>query len=347
MIRNPSSSSPKKNLCVYGGSGGAPPVGYSSSPEGLEISTHVACRLVRCGSLLALSKSKRALLALSKSKRAFACAFKKQKGFLNRLLKIKAEFIFFSNIIMVFIKKAKKYGKGVAKRAYGMAKKRYVKKGQPNIKNIYNDVKLLKHLVNIEKKRFDVTQTQFQGVAQFNTAGNTGQFAAVVTPFPVEGIAQGTRIGLSLKIVSCCFDIQFIQGLSAINDLKVKWYLVCRADNQANTTALNSINAFFEPNPFTNVNDFYSSRDPEYFTAFKVIKNGTINLKQDQLTGGSSIVQKKYPMKLNHHLKFNTDATTVTTKNQFYLFAVASGGDTSLATGCNILYNFRWYYTDN
>jgi len=127
----------------------------------------------------------------------------------------------------------------------------------------------------------------------------------------------------------------------------LKWWIVCKPDNAPSTSASTAIANFFEPNPFSGVVDYYSSRDPEYFSSFTVIKTGTIMLKQDQITSGTALVQKKYPLKFNHHLKFNTDASTLTTKNQFYLFVTASGGDASIATGATIQYNMRWYYTDN
>jgi len=95
------------------------------------------------------------------------------------------------------------------------------------------------------------------------------------------------------------------------------------------------------------VNDYYSARDPEYFTAFRVIKCGVVSLHQDQITSGSATVQKKIPLKFNHHLKYNTDGSTTTTKNQMYLFVTCSGGDLGTATGATIQYNMRWYYTDN
>ena len=50
---------------------------------------------------------------------------------------------------MAFKKAVKKYVKKQAKRAYGAAKKRYVKKGGPNVAAIYKDVMMLKSLVNV------------------------------------------------------------------------------------------------------------------------------------------------------------------------------------------------------
>jgi hypothetical protein len=216
-----------------------------------------------------------------------------------------------------------------------------------NVKNIYQDVQMLKHLVNTEKKRFDVTVNTSSNFAQLSGAGVSGQYAAIITPYPNEGVTQAGRIGNSLKIVSACIDIQFAQQSACVNKLRCRWYIVCRPDNGTNYTAATSIAQFFEPNPFSGVNDAYSSRDPEFFTAMKIIKQGQVVLTTDSVTNSRSNQQVKIPLKLNHHLKFNSDATNITVKNQFYLFIVASDGDTTANTGAAIVYNCRWYFTDN
>lgn len=230
------------------------------------------------------------------------------------------------------------------------AGKRWLTKGKKkslNYNAIIKDVQMLKHLVNIEKKRFDITQSTVVNVGQLFGAGVSGQFASAVTPYPIEGVAQGQRVGNSIKLVSACMDIQFQQQSAAVNNIKVKYYLICRPDNSSTLSPGSTIAQFFEPNPFSGVNDYYSARDPEYFTNFKVIKSGTVTLKQDSITSGMSIVQRRIPLKLNLHLKFNTDSSTTTTKNQLYLLAVASAGDVSASTGVAMQYNIRYYYTDN
>jgi len=243
----------------------------------------------------------------------------------------------------------KKYAKKQVKRAVKFAKKRYVKKGMPRMANIYRDVKMLKSLINIEKKRFDVTQAVPGILGQYNTQTglNSGQFFTDITPRPPQGVGQGARIGNSLKVVSAMVDMQFAQQATAINDNKIKWFMVMVKDNSDLPTIGDSITRFFEKNPFSSVNDYYSSRDPEYFTNYRVIKTGIVNLRQDNISGGVSYVQQKCPLKLNFHLKFNTDASVTTTKNQILLFAVASSGDVFLQTAATIQYNVRWFYTDD
>lgn len=242
---------------------------------------------------------------------------------------------------MAFRKRLRK----VAKKVVKYAKKRYGSKGGRS--RLVKDVAMLKHLVNVEKKRFDVTQSTSQAVGLLNTAGVSGAYSTTITPYPLEGVTQGARIGNSIKIVSACMDVGFAQQSATVNKIKLRWYIVCREDNGFNYTASTSLNQFLEVNPISTVNDYFSSRDPEYFSAFRVIKQGVVSLGSDTVTNSRQNAQIKVPLKLNHHLKFNTDASTTTTKNQFYLFVTASDGDIAINTGIGMTYNIRWYYTDN
>jgi len=241
----------------------------------------------------------------------------------------------------------KKYVKKQVKRAGNFAKKRYVKKGMPNVANIYKDVKMLKSLINIEKKRYDVPLAVPGIVGQYNTLLLSGQYVADISPRPAQGVTLNTRVGNSFKIVSAMISIQFAQQVTAVNDVKLKWFIVCLKDNSDVPTIANSITRFFEPNPFSNVNDYYSNRDPEFFTNFRVIKTGVANLRQDSVTGGTSYVQVKCPLKLNIHQKYNTDVSVTTTKNQLLLMVVASSGDVATNTAATLQYNCRYYYTDD
>lgn len=249
---------------------------------------------------------------------------------------------------MAFLQKARRaYKKSGLKKTYRkvrtMAKKRY-----SNRSNIAKDVAMLKHLVNIEKKRVDKTLTVPQPFARSNL-GADGAYHIIITPTIVQGIAGDERIGNSVKLVSGCLDVSITQQSNAINANKIKLMLVCRQENAAGYASAATLNQLLEVNPFTGRRDFYSNRDPEYFSEFRIIKTVTMILGQDTITGGEVRIQKKIPLKFNHHLKFNTDGSNVTTKNEFYLIATASDGEmgTPSFTGAQIAFNMRWYFTDN
>lgn len=242
---------------------------------------------------------------------------------------------------MAFRKRIRKIGKKILK----VAKKRYVKKGAPNMKNIMSDVKMLKSLVNVEKKRVDYTVSA-RTFGQTAGAGVNAYFSEQITPAIPQGITGSTRNGNSIKITSACVDLAFSQSVNAVNNVKIRWLMYVKPD-AAPLSSVNSVIQMFEPNPFAGVIDYHSSRDPEFFTQFRIIKSGVVNLRPDSLTGQISYVQLKVPLKLNHHLKYNTDGTGVTTKNQFYFCAVCDTGDTIALTGAQLQMNIRWYYTDN
>lgn len=251
-------------------------------------------------------------------------------------------------MVFVSLKGARRaYRKSGLKKTYrkvrSMAKKRY-----SNRSNIVKDIQMLKHLVNIEKKRSDTTVIIAQPFGRAN-AGADGAYHAIITPTILQGVAQGERTGNSVKLVSGCLDLSIEQQVNAVNQIKLKVWIICRPENASGYSAANTLQQFLEINPFTSRRDYYSNRDPEFFSEFRVIKCLNLTLTQDAISTGTARLQQKVPLKLNHHMKFNTDGSTNTTKNQFYLIVTASDGEMASPslTGAQLQYNMRWYYTDN
>lgn len=242
----------------------------------------------------------------------------------------------------------KRYVKKQAKRAGKYLKKRYVSKGSVNLKKIVSDVKLLKSLVNVEKKRVDTTVIIAQPFGRANASAD-GAYHAILTPNIPQDLTGSGRTGNSVKLVTGCLDVAITQQVNAINKNKICLWIICRQDNAGGYSSTNTLNQLLEINPFTSRRDFYSNRDPEYFSEFQIIKKVTMVLDQDSLSTGQTNIQRKIPLKFNHHLKYNTDASSTTTKNQFYLIVTAADGEMASPslTGCQIQYNMRWYYTDN
>lgn len=201
-------------------------------------------------------------------------------------------------------------------------------------------------LMNVEKKRAEVSQGQGVSFGQFSST-SSGNYATDITPVISQGVTGNTRNGLSIKLVSACMDIQINQSVNTQSEFRYKWYIVCRPDASLATNASVAISQFFEVNPFSNVIDYHSNRDPEYFHQFRVLKSGYGKLTSDQISTQTSYNQFKIPLKLKHHLKYNTDASTTTVKNQMFLFVVADSGEVTALTGGQIRYNMRYYYVDN
>lgn len=230
--------------------------------------------------------------------------------------------------------------KKVAKKAWGVAKT------LNSIQTASTLAGIGMRLMNIEKKRVDVAQGNGVSFAQFAGA-TTGAYAVDITPTIPQGVTGNTRNGLSCKLVSACMDIQINQSTNTTSEFRYKWYIVCRPDASLASNASVALGNFFENNLFSGVIDYHSNRDPEYFHQFRVIKTGRGKLTQDQLATQTSYNQFKVPLKLKHHLKYNTDASTTTTKNQLFFFIVADSGEVTALTGGQVRFNMRYYYVDN
>lgn len=240
-----------------------------------------------------------------------------------------------------------KKNRGLARKAIGAVKKRYVgKRGGIKTNQILQDVAMLKRALNVEKKRVDVADGVGVPLGLQATA-NDGAFKVSLNPPIPQGVTANTRNGNSVKFVSACLDFQVTQQVNAINAFRYRWFIVNRPDASQVCSPLDAHVQMFEPNLFTGFRDYHANRDPEYFHQFRILKKGTGYIGQDQLTAGVGIKQHKIPLKLNHHQKYNTDASLSTTKNQMYLIIVADTGDTNQSTGCIVKYAMRFYYVDN
>lgn len=253
---------------------------------------------------------------------------------------------------MPYNRKAKvPFYKRVGRFARKVVKKRYGTFNKPKITNIAKDVAMLKHLVNVEKKKTDITLSTKTGVAQFADVAlaTTGCYAVRITPTIYQGIGSAQRTGNSLKIVSSMINIQFTAQEHCRNNTRLRWYIINVPEEDMGLTDLKQ--KFFDENPFSGVIDYNSARNPDNFTQFKIIKSGTSYIKMEQYPANHSSTRYsanvKCPLRLNHHLKYASNTTAITQKNQFYILVVADNGDTSASTGVDIQFNTRWYYTDN
>lgn len=238
--------------------------------------------------------------------------------------------------------------KKISRYARSGIKKRYGSISKPKFASIAKDVANLKHLLNVEKKKTDVTLSTPTPLAQYadTSLTTTGVYVTRITPTIDQGIQNNQRTGNSLKLVSAMINLYFTQQQHATESLRLKWYIICVPEEDMPTSQVE--NKFMEENPFSGVIDFNSSRDPEHFTQFKIIRSGNAYLKADTShIARTSSANVKVPLKLNHHLKYASNTTADSTKNQFYLYVTVDRGDIALSTGANIQFNTRYYYTDN
>nr|WAE42348.1 MAG: capsid protein [Cressdnaviricota sp.] len=256
------------------------------------------------------------------------------------------------------------YAKKTYNKAKKVVKKRYFSgKGysKPKMVQMAKDVSMLKGLVNAEKKRYIINSTTPLLVAQLN-GNSSGNAILDVTPIPTEGVTYSTRNGASIKLHSALFRFQIYQQVNRISPMKLKFYLFYVKGLPQSTGSMNLLVA----NPFISgaINDYNSNRNVDFFGEYQIIKTWTVSLKDENVANDTTIKEIQIPIKFNkgkgHHIRFNGDNNSVA-NGQIALFMVGDSGNisavtvstitpvpiTGLLTGCNINYNFTYYYYDN
>lgn len=260
-------------------------------------------------------------------------------------------------------KQSKKLANYAVKRGAKFVKRRYLANPKTGVKNIVKDVMFLKSMLNAEKKRFNESYTN-QTVAQVD-GNSSGHLCLDVTPDPVSGAGYAQRTGASIKIHSMFTRIQAYQQSATNHPIRIKCFLVKVKGTPQNTTFF--IQQFLQSNPFvsgtgSDTFDYYSSRNPDFFKQYEVLRTCTLKVYGDQLSNQTQIADRKMGMKPKSlHIRFDKDTTNVS-ENQLMFVAVAdsgnsSGSTTSSATsgvpvtaqntGCSISWATDWYYYDN
>lgn len=244
-----------------------------------------------------------------------------------------------------------------------------IKKGKLSGSRVLKDIAMLKAMVNAEKKRLIVPQTGFVPVAQVRNNGASelsGSYVQDVTPIPAQGIGYNQKTGNSIKLHSMHWDFQVSGQANTAAGIKLKFMWV-QVTGLPYSNISDIYDKFINPNPFIQTTtgqticyDVNSSRDPDYFKDFRVLKTKYVTLAPDQTSGVINVRQFSVGQKFrNYHVKTN-DNTSTPTNGQMFLLILAdrgnSGGTTSTQngisigapqTGVNILWNASYYYYDN
>lgn len=274
--------------------------------------------------------------------------------------------------IPYYRKKATRYAKGVAKRAgqvaLSAAKERYGTFTDPKLANIWKDVMMLKSVINSEKKRIRIASASQQAVSQVN-ANASGHWALDVTPQPAQGITMSTRNGASIKLHSSYMKFQFYQQTANVHPMRLKLYIIeVRGDPIPAATAAGEFFAANQwiaaQNSFIAIRDYNSQRNPDYFRDYRVLAQKGFTLKADNYNGQTMIkdivVKLKYNRGKGHHVRFDSDTTTVT-QGQLVAFIVADSGNqngstgstlngipiAAVLTGATFNYDLQHYFYDN
>lgn len=257
----------------------------------------------------------------------------------------------------------KKYAKKAASYAGKQVKKRYVGKRGFRLTQIAKDVMILKSLVNVEKKFIESNVVRFPDapLGQVTTLNETGMYAKDITPLPTQGIGQNQRTGNEWKMVSLCLKGQVRQQGNNTTEMKVKIFIIKTNGPTVDVQgAIVTGQQFLSVNPISQVIDYNSTRNVDFFKNYRVMKVINITLPADQTSDVKGYKDFQYITKLSHHVKMNKDSNTVIANGQIILIAVADSGNTATVTsnlsyipvatassGANLSFYTKSYYVDN
>lgn len=246
--------------------------------------------------------------------------------------------------IRKFVKKA---GKKIAKAVYGAAKKRYVTKGGPNIKNIAKDVMYLKSVLNPEKKRYTSGVNNAAFAQVLNSASVTGAYLVQI-PFSTaitQGVSSGQRTGNSIKLSSLIMKVRLNQQSNCINTIRYRFivFTIKGTPQIANSQLLTS---FYDQNIFSGVVDYNSDRNPDAFSDFQILGQRAGSVLQDSLATQTGFKDITIPIKCSKHMRWNNSGGLE--ELPIYIMAVADSGDAGTAlTGLGMQWSARVYFYDN
>lgn len=213
----------------------------------------------------------------------------------------------------------------------------------------------LAHLLNVEKKRLNITQS---GILVGQVFGNIGGFIANdITPIAPVGTFFNERTGSSIKVVSAYMSFQFWTQTANnhVTRLRIELWKV-----KGNTTSASAeLNELYVNVPSTGITDYNSLRNPDYYGGATKFYTKYVNIPASQFTNQIQIKDVKIPLKLNHHIRYQNNLNTVA-GGQILMFIFADSGNTSSITSTvsfipvvsglsGVQYNqdIRWYYVDN
>ena len=260
-------------------------------------------------------------------------------------------------------RRMKKYAKKQAKRFGRYLKKRYVKRGGLRFGRIARDVKMLKHIINSEKKQTEFTTTS-QLVGQWGGTGSqSGHNNFDIIPAIFKGVEYNNRIGNSIKLVGAHFKLQLRTQNAVVNPIKVKFIIYSHKTDTLDATRTAAYpGELFDTNDFNNTTiDMYSSRNNDYFRDFIIHRTHTCYLKGDTAGTGTAqtqLVSKSFGIKWKkgHYLKWGPNTSTFIVNGNLFCLAICDFGNVATAaspdsqaasTGATFNLHTQYYFYDN
>lgn len=255
-----------------------------------------------------------------------------------------------------------RYGKKVEKGVKKVLGSKRYNNYKSGLGQLMSDVKLLKKVINAEKKTF--TQTSTSGsIGQVNGNGS-GHYLFDLTPVIAQGTGYQNRVGNSVKWCSGHLQFLFQAQSAVVKPIYMEIHLV-RVNGQPFSTMSDVMGKYITNNAFVNDQTIYdtnSPRETDYFKNFTVIRKIKTTFTP-QFSGERVTKELNVGFKLNeHHIKWSADTATVS-EGQIFLLILLNNGNSSGATantsasggvitqfvssGIDMKYNNTQYFYDN
>lgn len=245
---------------------------------------------------------------------------------------------------------------------YGRGIKQIISKGVPQLTK---DVMSLKKLLNVEKKRYDISVYNGK-VGQINQNA-TAEYSADLTPYIPVGTGYNERNGASVKLTGFHMKMQFSHQGNTTQKIKLRCELVLIKGSPINYSFLST--AMYEVNPFVAANggpsliDYNSPRNPDTFGKYTILRKWYVTILPDQISGVNMITDRTLSHSFNkgkgHHIRFDKNSTTLTNGQLVLLITADCGNISSISstsqnipvigplTGALLSYTCKYYYVDN
>lgn len=235
---------------------------------------------------------------------------------------------------------AGKYIKKVVKNVGRQVRRRYFKKGAPNMTRIIKDVKWLKSVLNPEKKSYSLQSTDtYVGQCNVNTEA---YYCRDITPMPNQNALSTGRSGNSIRLHATYFKYQLQQmSSSAGNRIKFK-IMICKTVGTP-LAAQNIPDQMFKNNSFVLLGgspaiiDYNSDRREDTYKQFVVLRSKTVTLGPSQHSTNYAVVTGSMGVRYkSHHVKFQSDNSTILSDGQIFLLIMADNGNISQTTNSTL-----------
>jgi len=270
---------------------------------------------------------------------------------------------------MAFRKNVKKYArkawkvvKKVTGDRYGRGWKQISTKGIPQM---VKDINYLKQAINSEKLRFVIASSATSpiGVGQIK-ANAPGYFTTDITPTPSQGDGYNNRTGSSIKLHSTNMRFCFTEQNATATTLRFKIFIFKPKMDTLPATAVSEI---FNANPFTGFIDYNSTRNPDYFKDYQLVrfKRVTIPMNPASLTGQVGVREARVGLKYkSHHVRWDKNTSIITGGQLIMVVFCDTGNDGAVtptvapynsqtvpmqnaSSGAFMMYNIEHFYYDN